>query len=94
MKFETVKTLDDEKFRRLTGVKRPTFDKKVLLTFQPNRRNLQSGADAMNFERGLMYANRNFFRPDDGIVWVKIFTNRCQEENGFSEIKISHCFMF
>jgi hypothetical protein len=29
MKFETVKNLDDEKFRRLTGVKRPTFDKMV-----------------------------------------------------------------
>ncbi len=27
MKFETVKNLDDEKFRRLTGVKRSTFDK-------------------------------------------------------------------
>lgn len=29
MKFETVKELDDEKFRRLTGVKRSTFDKMV-----------------------------------------------------------------
>jgi hypothetical protein len=29
MKFETVKDLDDEKFRRLTGVKRATFDKMV-----------------------------------------------------------------
>jgi hypothetical protein len=29
MKFETVKHLDDEKFRRLTGIKRPTFDKMV-----------------------------------------------------------------
>lgn len=29
MKFETVKELDDEKFRRLTGVKRTTFDKMV-----------------------------------------------------------------
>lgn len=29
MKFETVKNLDDEKFRRLTGVKRLTFDKMV-----------------------------------------------------------------
>jgi hypothetical protein len=29
MKFETVKDLDDEKFRRLTGVKRPTFNKMV-----------------------------------------------------------------
>lgn len=27
MKFETVKELDEEKFRRLTGVKRTTFDK-------------------------------------------------------------------
>jgi hypothetical protein len=29
MKFETVKDLDEEKFRRLTGVKRATFDKMV-----------------------------------------------------------------
>jgi DDE superfamily endonuclease len=29
MKFETIKDLDDEKFRRLTGVKRTTFDKMV-----------------------------------------------------------------
>ena len=29
MKFETVKGLDEEKFRRLTGVKRVTFDKMV-----------------------------------------------------------------
>jgi hypothetical protein len=29
MKFETVKNLNDEKFRRLTGVKRSTFDKMV-----------------------------------------------------------------
>lgn len=29
MKFETVKSLDDEKFRRLTGVKRSTFDKMI-----------------------------------------------------------------
>jgi hypothetical protein len=29
MKFETAKDLDDEKFRRLSGVKRPTFDKMV-----------------------------------------------------------------
>lgn len=29
MKFETVKSLEDEKFRRLTGVKRSTFDKIV-----------------------------------------------------------------
>ena len=31
MKFETVKGLDDERFRRLTGVKRTTFEKMVLI---------------------------------------------------------------
>ena len=31
MKFETAKNLDDEKFRRLTGVKRQTFNKMVLI---------------------------------------------------------------
>ena len=29
MKFETAKGLDEEKFRRLTGVKRTTFDKMI-----------------------------------------------------------------
>jgi len=31
MKFDTVKELDNEKFRRLTGVKRFTFDKMVCI---------------------------------------------------------------
>lgn len=29
MKFKTIKRLDEEKFRRLTGVKRTTFDKMI-----------------------------------------------------------------
>ena len=29
MKYENIAGLDDEKFRRLTGVKRPTFDKRL-----------------------------------------------------------------
>ncbi|KIC76337.1 hypothetical protein DB42_DW00010, partial [Neochlamydia sp. EPS4] len=29
MKFDKIEKLDDERFRRLTGVKRPTFDKMV-----------------------------------------------------------------
>lgn len=36
MKFETVKELDDEKFRRLAGVKRTTFDKMVAILKQSN----------------------------------------------------------
>jgi len=37
MKFETVKELDHEKFRRLAGVKRTTFDKMVLILEQANK---------------------------------------------------------
>jgi hypothetical protein len=37
VKFETVKELDDEKFRRLAGVKRTTFDKMVLILEQSNK---------------------------------------------------------
>lgn len=37
MKFEMIKELDDEKFRRLMGVKRPTFDKMVLILHQANK---------------------------------------------------------
>lgn len=29
MKYEQIKGLEEEKFRRLTGVKRPTFDKMI-----------------------------------------------------------------
>jgi len=44
MKFETVKNLDDEKFRRLTGVKRPTFDKMVgILDDSIKNRKVNSG---------------------------------------------------
>ena len=44
MKFETVKDLDDEKFRRLTGVKRPTFDKMVgILNESIKNRKFNSG---------------------------------------------------
>ncbi len=44
MKFETVKNLDDEKFRRLTGVKRPTFDKMVsILDDSIKKRRVNSG---------------------------------------------------
>ena len=44
MKFETVKDLDDEKFRRLTGVKRSTFDKMVgILDDSIKNRKVNSG---------------------------------------------------
>ena len=37
MKFETAKELDDEKFRRLTGVKRTTFNKMTFILEQSNK---------------------------------------------------------
>ena len=37
MKFEMVKNLDDEKFRRLTGVKRTTFLKMTLILEQSSK---------------------------------------------------------
>ena len=37
MKFNGVKDLDDEKFRRLTGVKRTTFEKMILILEQSNK---------------------------------------------------------
>lgn len=44
MKFETVKDLDDEKFHRLTGVKRSTFDKMVgILNESIKNRKVNSG---------------------------------------------------
>ena len=44
MKFETVKNLDDEKFRRLTGVKRSTFNKMIdILNQSIKSRKVNSG---------------------------------------------------
>ncbi len=37
MKFETVKSLDDERFRRLTGIKKATFDRMQLILEESNK---------------------------------------------------------
>ncbi|ACP21072.1 hypothetical protein Aasi_1911 [Candidatus Amoebophilus asiaticus 5a2] len=36
MKYEQTKELEEEKFRRLTGIKRPTFDKMIAILNQAN----------------------------------------------------------
>ena len=43
MKFEMVKDLDGEKFRRLTGVKRTTFERMTAILEQANREKKVSG---------------------------------------------------
>lgn len=56
MKFETVKHLDDEKFRRLTGVKRTTFDKMVGILEQSikNRRVNSGRKKKLSLENSLL----------------------------------------
>ncbi len=56
MKFETVKGLDEEKFRRLTGVKRTTFDKMVAILEQSiqNRETTKGRKKKLSIENMLL----------------------------------------
>jgi hypothetical protein len=56
MKFETVKALDEEKFRRLTGVKRTTFNKMVEILEQSiqNRRTTKGRKKKLSIENMLL----------------------------------------
>lgn len=56
MKFETAKHLNDEKFRRLTGIKRPTFDKMVEILEQSikNRRVNSGRKKKLSLENSLL----------------------------------------
>lgn len=56
MKFETVKELDEEKFRRLTGVKRTTFDKMVSILEQAvkDRKTKKGRKKKLNIENMLL----------------------------------------
>jgi hypothetical protein len=56
MKFEIVKGLDEEKFRRLTGVKRTTFNKMVEILEQSiqNRRTTKGRKKKLSIENMLL----------------------------------------
>jgi hypothetical protein len=43
MKHENIKNLGNEKFRRLTGIKRTTFDKMVIIVKEANRKKKAKG---------------------------------------------------
>jgi hypothetical protein len=43
MKFDKIERLDDERFRRLTGVKRPTFNKMLLILQESDREKKAKG---------------------------------------------------
>jgi hypothetical protein len=56
MKFEIIKGLDEEKFRRLTGVKRTTFDKMVNILDQSikNRKTTKGRKKKLSIENMLL----------------------------------------
>ena len=56
MKYEKVKILSDEQFRRLTGVKRSTFDKMVKILEGANREKKAKGGrkNKLNIENQLL----------------------------------------
>lgn len=58
MKFEKVKELDNEKFRRLTGVKRSTFDKMVSILREAKRTKKEKGgrSNKLSIENMLLMA--------------------------------------
>ena len=43
MKYEGIKGLEDEKFRRLTGVKRVTFDKMLVILSEAEKKKKAKG---------------------------------------------------
>jgi len=58
MKFEMIKRLEEEKFRRLTGVKRTTFDKMVDILGQEviNRKTNKGRKKKLSIEDMLLMA--------------------------------------
>lgn len=43
MKYENIKQLEDEKFRRLTGIKRPTFEKMIGILSEEDKKKKARG---------------------------------------------------
>jgi hypothetical protein len=56
MKFERIKNLDEERFRRLTGVKRRTFDKMTLILQEAHQRKKAKGGrnNKLSIENSLL----------------------------------------
>ena len=58
MKFDTIERLDDERFRRLTGLKRPTFNKMLLILQKSDREKKARGGrkNKLSIENMLLMA--------------------------------------
>ena len=48
MKYESIKGLEDEKFRRLTGIKRTTFEKMLAILSQADTKKQAKGGRKPN----------------------------------------------
>jgi hypothetical protein len=57
VKFEMVKELEDEKFRRLAGIKRTTFDKMILILEQSNKDKKIKGEREGNCMKKFLYSH-------------------------------------
>lgn len=58
MKYEQVKSLSDEQFRRLTGVKRSTFDKMIKILEEEDKKKKRKGGrrNKLSIEHQLLMA--------------------------------------
>jgi Helix-turn-helix of DDE superfamily endonuclease len=58
MKFDKIEGLDDERFRRLTGLKRPTFNKMLLILQEADREKKAKGGrkNKLSIENMLLMA--------------------------------------
>ena len=58
MKYETIKDIDDEKFRRLTGIKKSTFEKMIeILTQADEKKKIKGGRkNKLSLENRLLMA--------------------------------------
>jgi hypothetical protein len=58
MKFDKIEKLDDERFRRLTGLKRPTFNKMLLILQEADREKKAKGGrkNKLSIENMLLMA--------------------------------------
>jgi hypothetical protein len=88
LKYEQVKSLSDEQFRRLTGVKRSTFDKMIEILEEADKKKKTKGGrrNKLSMENQLLMAleyireYRTYFHVSQsyGISGLKIHSSNIQ----------------
>jgi len=73
MKYEKMKKYSDEKFRRITGVKRATFDKMVeILTIAENEKRLKGGPKPQLTIENMLLAALEYWREYRTYVHIAV----------------------